>query len=56
MVGSLLRVPDRAASPAARIRWAGRIGAATAHVLGAGLQLAAFSIEPASEATIERLR
>lgn len=56
MIGSLLRVPEPGASPAARFSRVGRIGAATALVLGAGLQLAAFSIEPASEATIDRLR
>ena len=56
MIGSLFRVPEPAASPAARFSRAGRIGAATTLVLGAGLQLAAFGIEPASEATIDRLR
>ena len=56
MIGSLLRVPEPAANPAARFSRAGRIGAATTLVLGDGLQLAAFSIEPASEATIDRLR
>ena len=43
-------------SPAARFSRAGRVGAAAVLVLGAGLQLAAFSIEPASEETIDRLR
>lgn len=56
MIGSLLRVPEPSASPAARFSRAGRIGAAAALVLGAGLQLAAFSIERANEATIDRLR
>jgi hypothetical protein len=56
MIGSLLRVPEPAASPAARFSRAGRIAAATTLVLGAELQFAAFSLEPASEATIDRLR
>ena len=53
---SLLRVPEPAASPAARFGRVGRIGAAATLVLGAGLQLVSFSIEPASDKTIDRLR
>ena len=53
---SLLRVPEPAASPAARFSRAGRISAAATLMLGAGLQLAAFSIEPANAETIDRLR
>jgi hypothetical protein len=52
---SPLRVREPAASPAARFSRAGRIGAAATLVLGAGLQLAAFGIEPASSETIDRL-
>jgi len=55
-VASLLEVPEPAASPAARFSPGGRLAAAATLVLGAGFQLLAFSIEPANDETIDRLR
>jgi hypothetical protein len=49
-------VAEPATSPAARFSPAGRLAAATTLVLGAGLQLASFAIEPANDETIDRLR
>ncbi len=55
-IRSLLDVPEPATSPAARFTPGGRLAAAGTLVLGAGLQLASFAIEPANDETIDRLR
>jgi hypothetical protein len=55
-VASLVNVPEPASSPAARFTPGGRLVAAATLVLGAGFQLLAFSIEPANDETVERLR
>lgn len=55
-VTSVLAVPEAASSPAAGFSPVGRVAAAVALVLGAGLQLAAFALEPAHDETVDRLR